>query len=86
MTKVVSIIPPHKDGDTGPHKVQGTHVLLDDGSRLEGVQKVTLVAEVGDVWKAIIELRPVNQKQIDALIEEIKVIEDGKTTAIAEQT
>jgi len=86
MTKVVSIIPPQKDDDTGPHKAQGTRVLLDDGSRLEGVKKVTLVAEAGDVWKAIIELSPVNQKQIDALIEEIQVIEDGKTTAIAEPT
>ncbi|MHA3083747.1 hypothetical protein ACX1NX_11405 [Acinetobacter sp. ANC 5383] len=79
MARVVSVIPPHKDNDTTAHAAQGTKVLLDDGSRLEGVNKVTLVAEAGKAWKAIIEVYPTNQKQIDALIEEIQVISDGST-------
>lgn len=53
--------------------------MLDDGSRLEGVTKVTLVAEVGSVWKAIIEVNPINQLQIDAQLSELKVNETPKT-------
>lgn len=89
MTKVVSVIPKEKDSDTGAHVVHGTQVLLSDGSRLEGVQKVTLAAEVGGVWKAIIEVNPVNQKQIDTVISELNVIETTAaktTTTSAEET
>lgn len=74
MAKVVSIVPTQKTDDGRYHATQGTQILLDDGTRLEGVHKVTLVAEAGNLWKAIIEVHPINQKQIDALLEDIKVI------------
>ncbi|MHA3078791.1 hypothetical protein [Acinetobacter sp. ANC 5502] len=86
MAKVVSVIPSHKDDDTNAHAAWGTKVLLDDGSRLEGVHKITLVAEAGEVWKAIIEVYPKNQKQIDALIEEIQVINHEATDTQAKTT
>ena len=83
MPKVVSITPKEKDEDTGCHAAQGTQVLLDDGSYLQGVTKVTLVAEVGELWKAVIEVHPLNQKQIDALLVGVNVDE---TTETAKQT
>lgn len=73
MTKIVSIIPTQNSKDGRYHVSQGTQVLLSDGSRLEGVSKVTLVAEVGEAWKAIIEVFPTNQDQINALLTELKV-------------
>lgn len=79
MPKVLSIIPKLKESEQGAHSAHGTQVLLDDGSRLEGVTKVTLVAEVGKVWKAIIEVNPINQLQIDAQLSELKVNETPKT-------
>lgn len=80
MPKVLSIIPKLKESEQGAHSAHGTQVLLDDGSRLEGVTKVTLVAEVGNVWKAIIEVNPINQLQIDAQLSELKVNETPKTS------
>lgn len=80
MPKVLSIIPKLKESERGAHSAHGTQVLLDDGSRLEGVTKVTLVAEVGSVWKAIIEVNPINQLQIDAQLSELKVNETPKTS------
>lgn len=77
MPRVVSVIPPQKDKDSNVHPVQGTHVLLDDGSRLQGVHKVTLVGEPECLWKAIIEVYPTNQQQIDAIIQDLQVIKDG---------
>lgn len=79
MAKVVSIVPTSKctNTNTNAHAAQGTKVLLDDGSRLEHVHKVTLVAEKGAAWKAIIEVYPTNQQQIDAIIEDLQVIKDG---------
>ncbi|AUX84873.1 hypothetical protein C3F34_01480 [Acinetobacter sp. ACNIH2] len=75
MARVVSIIPPLKEGNKHAHLAQGTKVLLDDGSYLEGVMSITLKAEVDQPWKAIIEVYPTNQKQIDALVEELKVVQ-----------
>lgn len=74
MPKVVSIIPSEKDDDSGAHLTRGTKILLDDGSYLQGVVKVVLVAESNDLWKAIIEVHPTNQQQIDAVIQDIKTI------------
>ncbi len=39
-----------------------------------------MVAEVGNVWKAIIEVNPINQLQIDAQLSELKVNEAPKTS------
>lgn len=69
MTKVVSIVPAQSNSD-GCHRANGTRVLLSDGSELKGVAKVTLVAEVGELWKAIIEVHPTNQQQINALLQD----------------
>ncbi len=73
MPKVVSIVPKIKSDDGRFHLTQGTQVLLDDGSCLEGVTKITLVAEVGMPYKAIIEVLPTNQKQIDAVLSDLKI-------------
>lgn len=80
MPKVVSIIPSKNKRKHGVHTTQGTQVLLDNGEKLEGVHKVTLVAEVDKPWKAIIEVWPVNQVQIDALLEKVITNETPKTT------
>ena len=79
MPRVVSIIPGDKNNDR-VHLTRGTQVLLDDGSYLQGVHKITLVAECDDVWKAVIEVYPSNTKQIDALLQDIKVNETSKAT------
>ncbi|WP_171407487.1 hypothetical protein [Acinetobacter sp. 2JN-4] len=73
MPKIVSVIPPSIDGQRST-KVLGTKVLLDNGEYLQGVTKVTLIADPGEgVWKAIIEVTPVNQHQIDAVMSDIIV-------------
>lgn len=72
MTKIVSIVPPSADSKNVT-MCQGTKVLLDNGEYLAGVSKITLVAEVDKVWKAIIEVTPTNQGQIDAVLAELKV-------------
>ncbi len=69
MAKVVSIIPP-KDGRSGT-RVQGTKVLLDNGEYLDCINKITLVAEPMEQWKAIIEVYPSNQAQIDAILADV---------------
>ncbi len=86
MAKVVSIVPTSKCTNTHAHSAQGTKVLLDDGSRLENVHKVTLVAEKGAAWKAIIEVYPTNQQQIDAIIEDLEVISREATNTQAKAT
>ena len=73
MPKVVSVIPKIKSDDGRFHQAQGTQVLLDDGSYLEGVTKIMLVAEVGKPWKAILEVIPINQEQINAVLDELQV-------------
>lgn len=83
MVKVVSVVPKENDKD-GVHICQGTQILLSDGNRLEGVHKVTLVAEADNVWRAIIEVFPKNQTQIDALLSDLKVL--GHETATTKTT
>lgn len=70
MTKVVSIIP-SKGGRSGT-RVQGTKVLLDNGEYLRCVSKVTLIADMDHgLWKAVLEVFPTNQQQIDAVLLEM---------------
>lgn len=86
MPKVISVIPP-----TNPlkeHSValcNGTKVLLDDGSYLENIQKITLVAEPDQPWRAIIELTPKNQEQIDAILSDLKVVNGHETPKTTDQ-
>jgi hypothetical protein len=54
MSKRVTIVP-GRDSE-GNAVVQGTKVLLPDGSAIPGVRKITLVAEAGGLWNATIEL------------------------------
>ncbi|HHP8252892.1 TPA: hypothetical protein ACSIYJ_003514 [Acinetobacter baumannii] len=72
MPRIVSVIPP-KD-DSSITKAQGTKILLDNGEYLRHVHKITLVAEPESPWKAIIEVYPSNQEQINALLADVEVI------------
>lgn len=48
--------------------------MLDNGEYLRHVHKITLVAEPESPWKAIIEVYPSNQEQINALLADVEVI------------
>ncbi|MCZ6920296.1 MULTISPECIES: hypothetical protein [Acinetobacter calcoaceticus/baumannii complex] len=72
MPRIVSVIPPKDDYNIT--KTQGTKILLDNGEYLRHVHKITLVAEPESPWKAIIEVYPQNQEQINALLTDIEVI------------
>ncbi|MFY5391548.1 hypothetical protein ACOUEI_18940 [Acinetobacter baumannii] len=72
MPRIVSVIPPKDDSNIT--KAQGTKILLDNGEYLRHVHKITLVAEPESPWKAIIEVYPSNQEQINALLTDIEVI------------
>lgn len=72
MPRIVSVIPPKDDSDIT--KAQGTKILLDNGEYLRCVHKITLVAEPESPWKAIIEVYPSNQEQINALLADVEVI------------
>ncbi|MGQ1143207.1 hypothetical protein ACT4VO_12500 [Acinetobacter baumannii] len=72
MPRIVSVIPP-KDA-SNITKAQGTKILLDNGEYLRHVHKITLVAEPESPWKAIIEVYPSNQEQINALLADVEVI------------
>ncbi|HHQ1452598.1 TPA: hypothetical protein ACSIOL_000516 [Acinetobacter baumannii] len=72
MPRIVSVIPPKDDSDIT--KAQGTKILLDNGEYLRHVHKITLVAEPESPWKAIIEVHPSNQEQINALLADVEVI------------
>ncbi|MDC4952841.1 hypothetical protein OHW04_02220 [Acinetobacter baumannii] len=72
MPRIASIIPPESKGTATLST--GTKVLLDNGEYLQHVNKITLVAEPGQPWKAIIEVHPTNQEQIDALLTDLEVV------------
>lgn len=72
MPRVASIIPPENKG--GLTLCNGTKVLLDNGEYLQHVNKITLVAEPGQPWKAIIEVHPTNHEQIDAVLTDLEVV------------
>ncbi|EHU1961522.1 hypothetical protein [Acinetobacter baumannii] len=72
MPRVASIIPPVSKGTATLST--GTKVLLDNGEYLQHVNKITLVAEPGQPWKAIIEVHPTNQEQIDALLSDLEMV------------
>ncbi|KQE79751.1 hypothetical protein APB90_17275 [Acinetobacter baumannii] len=72
MPRIVSVIPPKDESNIT--KAQGTKILLDNGEYLRCVHKITLVAEVDSPWKAIIEVYPQNQEQIDAVLADLEVV------------
>ncbi|MFL1495060.1 hypothetical protein [Pseudomonas antarctica] len=55
---VVTILPPPNQKPGSAHMVQGTKVMLSDGSELTGVTEVTLKASAGGVWEATITVLP----------------------------
>jgi len=55
--QTVTVIPP-EPGETGVSRSQGTRVVLADGTELGKVTKITLVAEINEVWRGTIELMP----------------------------
>ena len=72
--RVATIIPaPPKDGNSC-HLTQGTRVLLDDGSELDGVVSITLSAVSNGLWSATIEVLPQVVPSITANAE-VKVID-----------
>jgi len=52
---LVTVVPPPCDAKNGMCMASGTKVLLRDGSELQGVTRVELVAEVGGLWRARID-------------------------------
>lgn len=49
--KTVRIVQ-ERPSSSGIVMTQGTKVVLDDGSELQGVTKIVLTAEVNDIWRA----------------------------------
>lgn len=62
-------------------KTQGTKVVLEDGSEISGVTKVTLVANVNSLWECQLEVLALPE-EIEAVLTEVKVVrpEDGDVT------
>jgi len=52
---IVSIIPRQRE-DAGPTITNGTEVRLADGTKLEGVTRIELIAETNSVWRARIDV------------------------------
>lgn len=56
MSYVRIVQPSNDSGRFTP--TQGTKVLLEDGSEIEGVYKIVLTAEVNSLWSAEIHCHP----------------------------
>ncbi|KGS16302.1 hypothetical protein [Pseudomonas coronafaciens] len=80
--KVATIIPGPQSRPDGPHLVQGTKVILSDGSELSGVTGVTLRAEPNGLWKATIEVFPHEVPTITALAAEDRWYASGGTCLV----
>ncbi|MGQ8875949.1 hypothetical protein ACUTR7_00455 [Delftia sp. NA_296.1] len=71
--KVLRIVPGQRDS-TGAHAAMGTRIFCGD-QEVSHVTKLTLVAEVGGIWKAAIECAVI-PPEVDALHEgEVNVVE-----------
>lgn len=55
---VVTILPPPNQKPGSAQMVQGTKVMLSDGSELSRVQSVELKAVSGGLWQAVITVLP----------------------------
>lgn len=72
--KVLRIVPGQRDS-TGAHAAMGTRIFCGD-QEVKHVTKLTLVAEVGGIWKASIECFVVPPAELNALLEsEAEVVE-----------
>lgn len=68
----VTIKPATYEGGAACLKTNGTQVVLEDGSVLSGVTKITLTAEVNSVWTAEIECH-VEPPLLEGVLAQIKV-------------
>ncbi len=72
--KVLRIVPGQRDS-TGAHAAMGTRIFCGD-QEVSHVTKLTLVAEVGGIWKASIECFVMPPPELGALLEsETQVVE-----------
>jgi len=69
---VVTILPPPNQKPGSAQMVQGTKVMLSDGSELTGITAVTLTASAGGVCEATITVLP---KLIRPVTAEAHVVE-----------
>lgn len=69
---VVTILPPLNQKPGSVQLVQGTRVMLSDGSELARVQSVELKAEAGGLWVAVITVYP---EIIQPVIAEAHIVE-----------
>lgn len=54
MKQTLLIVPREIEDHTKPQPTQGTRVMFEDGSEVAGVERITLVAEINELWKATI--------------------------------
>lgn len=50
-----TIKPAPRSGEGG-QPTKGTQVFADDGTKLDGIQSITLTARVNDIWRAQVEM------------------------------
>lgn len=50
-----TIKPAPRNGEGG-QLTKGTQVFAEDGTKLDGIQSITLTARVGDIWRAQVEM------------------------------
>ncbi|UZE12775.1 hypothetical protein [Pseudomonas sp. B21-053] len=72
---VVTIVPSPNQKLGSAQLVQGTKVMLSDGSELTGVTSVTLTANAGGVWQATITVLPriIQPVSVEAEFVEVEV-------------
>lgn len=69
--KILTVVPAPKAEESQAHRVMGTEVLLSDGSRLEGVRRIELVADIErGVWVIRIEAQLMKAPSICAELQD----------------
>lgn len=72
MKNLMKIVPGMSE-DGKPTLTHGTRVVLPDGTEVQGVTHIELVAHVNDVWRAKIECIVQPPESIDVLAEVVEV-------------
>lgn len=52
MRNLVKIVPAYREGGSGIQIVNGTKLVLSDGSELEGVVSLKITADINQPWQA----------------------------------
>lgn len=76
---VVTILPALSQNLSQAQPVQGTKVILSDGSELTGITGLTLTAKAGGVWEATITVLP---KVIQSVVVNAEVVEADDAQAV----